>query len=144
EVQTWAAPKLAALRDEITHNERLFARIAAVYEVRESSGLNAEQQRLAYVIHDRFRRQGAALDPAAKRRLAEINQRLAALQTRFSQNVLADEEGEALVLESEADLEGLPPEQVEAAVEAAKPRGLAGKWVIANTRSAMDPFLTYS
>ena len=54
EVQTWASLKLAALRDEITHNPALFARIKAVYEARESSGLTAEQQRLAYVIHDRF------------------------------------------------------------------------------------------
>jgi peptidyl-dipeptidase Dcp len=144
QVQTWAAPKLAALRDEITQNGALFARIAAVYEGREDAGLSAEQQRLAFVIHDRFVRQGAALDAAAKVRLAEINQSLAGLQTRFSQNVLGDEEGGALVLEREADLEGLPDEQRQAAAAAAQARGLPGKWVITNTRSAMDPFLTYA
>ena len=144
QVQSDFAPKLAALRDEITQNGALFERIEAVYAAGERSGLTPEQQRLAFVIHDRFVRQGAALDVDAKARLAEINQSLATLQTRFSQNVLADEEGEALVLESEADLEGLPDTQREAAAEAAQARGLAGKWVIANTRSAMDPFLTYS
>jgi peptidyl-dipeptidase Dcp len=143
-VQSDFAPKLAALADEITHNQALFARVAAVFEAREHSGLDPEQQRLAYVIHDRFVRRGASLAPAAKARLQAINQELAALQTQFSQNVLADEEGEALVLGSAADLEGLPPEQIDAAAEAAKSRGLAGQWVIANTRSAMDPFLTYS
>jgi peptidyl-dipeptidase Dcp len=144
QVQSDFAPKLAALRDEITQNRPLFERVEAVYAARERSGLAPQQQRLAFVVHDRFVRQGAALDVAAKARLAEINQALATLQTRFSQNVLADEEGEALVLESEADLEGLPETQREAAAQAAQARGLAGKWVIANTRSAMDPFLTDS
>ncbi|HUZ14084.1 MAG TPA: M3 family metallopeptidase [Caulobacteraceae bacterium] len=144
QVQADAAPKLAALRDEITQNGALFARIRAVHEAREGSGLTPEQQRLAQVVCDRFVRQGAALADGAKARLAQINQALASLQTRFSQNVLADEEGEALVLEREADLEGLPQEQRQAAAEAARARGLEGKWAIANTRSAMDPFLTYA
>ncbi len=143
-VQSEFAPKLAALADEITHNQALFARVAAVFETRERAGLSAEQQRLAFVIHDRFVRRGASLDAAAKARLQAINQQLASLQTRFSQNVLADEEGEALVLDSLADLDGLAPEQVDAAAEAAASRGLAGKWVIANSRSAMEPLLTYA
>jgi len=144
QVQTTFAPKLAALADEITHNRALYARVAAVFEARERSGLNPEQQRLAFVVHDRFVRRGASLDADAKARLQAINQQLASLQTQFSQNVLADEEGEALVLDSKADLDGLPPEQIDAAAEAATARGLGGKWVIANTRSAMDPFLTYA
>lgn len=143
-VQRDAAPKLAAFRDEIFHNRALFDRIRAVYEAREASGLTAEQQRLAYVIHQRFQRQGAALPDADKHRLAEINQRLASLYTAFSQNILADEEGLALVLDSEGDLDGLPAEMIEAARSAAGARGLADKWAIPNTRSAMDPFLTYS
>jgi peptidyl-dipeptidase Dcp len=143
-VQREAAPKLAAFRDEIFHNRALFDRILAVYAARASGDLTPEQQRLAYVIHQRFQRQGAALPKAEKRRLAEINQRLASLYTAFSQNILADEEGLALVLDREADLAGLPPDMVEAARTAAAERGLAGKWAIPNTRSAMDPFLTYS
>src|SRR5580698_6167757 len=66
QVQTWASPKLAALRDEITQNGALFARIKQVYETRESSGLTAEQQRLAFVTYDRFVRQGAALSDSDK------------------------------------------------------------------------------
>jgi len=144
QVQSAFAPKLAALADEITHNRALYARVAAVFEARERSGLNPEQQRLAFVVHDRFVRRGASHDVDAKTRLQAINQQLASLQTQFSQNVLADEEGEALVLDSKADLEGLPSEQIDAAAAAATARGLSGKWVIANTRSAMDPFLTYA
>ena len=143
-VQRAAASRLAAFRDEIMHNRALFDRISAVFETRETSGLNAEQQRLADVVMRRFTRQGAALAPAEKHRLAEINQRLASLYTAFSQNILADEEGLALVLDSEADLAGLPPELVEAAASAAEQRGLRGKWVISNTRSSMDPFITLS
>src|SRR5579862_7805857 len=144
EVQTWASPKLAALRDEITQNGALFARIKAVYEARETSGLTAEQQRLAFVVYDRFVRQGAALPPADKAALAAVNQTLAGLYTRFSQNILADEEGQALVIESAADLEGLSQGQIEAAAAEAKNRGLDGKWAFANTRSAMEPFLTFA
>jgi len=144
EVQTWASTKLAALRDEITHNPALFARIKAVYETRETGGLNDEQQRLADVTYDRFVRQGAALSPADKASLAAINQTLAGLYTRFSQNILADEEGQALVLDSEADLEGLNQGQIDAAAAEAKARGLEGKWAFANTRSSMEPFLTFS
>ena len=143
-VQREAAPKLAAFRDEIMHNRALFDRIRAVYDARESSGLNVEQQRLADVVYRRFTRQGAALGDAEKHRLAEINQRLASLYTGFSQNILADEEGQALVLHSEADLAGLPADLIEAAAATAKQRGMSGKWVFANTRSSMDPFITFS
>ena len=143
-VQRAAAPRLAAFRDEIMHNRPLFERIRAVYEAREISDLNPEQQRLADVVMRRFTRQGAALGDAEKHRLAEINQRLASLYTAFSQNILADEEGLSLVLESEADLAGLPTDLIEAAAASAEQRGLKGKWVIANTRSSMDPFITFS
>ena len=144
EVETWSSPKLAALRDEITQNAALFARIKAVYQARETSDFTPEQQRLAYVIYDRFVRQGAALSDADKAKLAEINQELAALYTRFGQNVLADEEGEALVVADAADLAGLSVEQRDAAAAEAKARGLEGKWAFANTRSAMEPFLTFA
>ena len=142
-VQRDAAPKLAAFRDQIIQNHALFDRISAVHDARETSGLNDEQQRLAKVTYERFARQGAALDETQKRRLAEINQRLAVLYTSFSQNILGDEEGQALVLDTEADLAGLPADLVEAAAAAAKQRGLTG-WVIANTRSSMEPFMTFS
>ena len=143
-VQREAAPKLSAFRDEIFHNRALFERIRAVYEARETACLTAEQQRLAFVIHQRFERQGAGLPDAQKHRLAEINQRLASLYTAFSQNILADEENGLLVLESPEDLAGLPADLVEAAAAAARKRGMDGRWVIANTRSSMDPFITFS
>jgi peptidyl-dipeptidase Dcp len=143
-VEREMAPKLAAFGDKITQNEKLFARIAAVYAARESSGLTPEQQRLVWLYHNNFVRAGAKLDATAKARLSEINQQLAGLYTTFSQNVLADEEGYVLVLESEADLAGLPESLRSAAAAAAASRGHEGKWAILNTRSSMEPFLTYS
>jgi peptidyl-dipeptidase Dcp len=143
-VQRAAAPKMAALRDEIFHNRALFDRVRAVYEARETSGLTPEQQRLAHVIHQRFERQGAALSDEKKQRLAAINQRLASLYTGFSQNILADEEAGQIVIEREADLAGLPADLIEAAAATARDRGMPGKWVIANTRSSMEPFITFA
>ncbi len=143
-VEREMAPKLAAFADQITQNEKLFARIQAVYETRESSGLSPEQQRLVWLDYTNFVRAGAKLDGPAKKRLSEINQRLATLFTQFSQNVLADETDYVLVLDSEADLAGLPPSLRAAASAAAESRGHAGKWAILNTRSSMEPFLTYS
>ena len=143
-VESEMAPRLAALSDRITQNEALFRRIEAVYDARERSGLTPEQQRLAWYYHNNFVRAGARLNAPAKARLSEINQQLAGLFTRFSQNVLADENEGTLVLRSEAELAGLPQSLRAAAASAAAGRGMQGAWVITNTRSSVDPFLTYS
>jgi peptidyl-dipeptidase Dcp len=143
-VEEEMAPKLAAFSDQITQNEKLFKRIAAVYEARESAGLTREQKRLAWLDYTNFVRAGARLDPAAKKRLSEINQRLAALYTKFSQNLLADEADYVLFLDQESDLAGLPDSLRSAAAAAAEQRGQKGKWAVLNTRSSMEPFLTYS
>jgi len=136
-------PIFAAFGDEVVQNPALFARIKAVYDKRETSGLSAEQQRLVWVTYRRFVREGAALDAAGKKRLAEVNQDLSKLYTDFSQNELLDEESVWLTQEK-ADLAGLPDWLVAAAAEAAKDKKLDGKYVFANTRSAIEPFLTYS
>ena len=143
-VEMEMAPVLAAFADEVIQNAALFARVKAVYEARETSGLTPEQQRLVWVVYRNFARHGAALNDADKTRLAAINQRLATLYTEFSQNVLADEEEQFLVLDSEADLAGLSAQQRESAAATAEAKNLKGKWVIANTRSDMEPFLTYA
>ncbi len=137
-------PKLAAFRDRITQNEKLFSRIAAIYAARESTGLSAEEQRLTWLTYTNFVRAGAQLDAPAKQRLAAINQRLAALFTQFSQNLLADESERYLLLDSEADLAGLPEAVRAGAASDAQARGFAGKWLIVNSRSSVEPFLTYS
>ena len=138
------APILAAFGDEITQNAPLFQRIEAVYGSPEKASLTAEQQRLVWLHHTNFVRAGAKLDAAGKKRVAEINGRLASIYTDFSQALLADEEGYVTVLESEADLAGLPDSVRAGAAAAAEAKGMKGKWAFTNTRSSMEPFLTFS
>ncbi|HEV7242681.1 MAG TPA: M3 family metallopeptidase [Thermoanaerobaculia bacterium] len=138
------APKLAAFSDQVTQNEALFRRIEAVYNSPSKAQLTPEQQRLAWLSYTNFVRAGAKLDAAKKSRLSEINQELAGLYTSFGQNVLADETDHFVVLEREADLAGLPQSLRDSAANAANAKGQSGKWVITNTRSSVDPFLTYS
>ncbi len=137
-------PKLAALRDEVFQNERLFRRIEAVYESPEKTKLTPEQQRLVWLHYTNFVRAGAKLDAPGKTRVAAINQRLATLYTSFSQNLLADEEGYATVITDGADLAGLPDSFRAAAAAQGETRGRKGQYVVANTRSSVEPFLTYS
>src|SRR5689334_23377186 len=143
-VQREMAPRLAAANDEITQNEALFKRIEAVYNSPEKAKLKPEQQRLAWVYYTQFVRAGARLAPEAKKRLSDINQQLAGLYTKFSQNVLAEETDQFIVLKSEEELAGLPQSLRDAAAAAAETKKQPGTWVIMNTRSSIDPFLTYS
>jgi peptidyl-dipeptidase Dcp len=143
-VERSMAPKLAAFSDRITQNEKLFARIAAVYEARDAAGLTPEQRRLVWLTYTDFVRSGARLDAAAKQRLSQINQQLAGLYTRFSQNVLAEEDQQMLLLADEAELAGLPESARAAAAAAAESRGHKGQWAVLNTRSSVEPFLSFS
>lgn len=143
EVQTRVAPKLAAYQSKIIQNEALFARIRAVREGSEFASLRPDQQRLVEMIYQRFQRFGAALDAAKKARYAEIDQELAKLQTRFANNVLADEEGYVTYLEA-SQLGGLPKSFVDAAAAIAARKGRPGQYAVLNTRSSVEPFLTYS
>ncbi len=143
-VESEMAPVLAAFGDRITQNQKLFARIAAIYESPEKAKLTPEQQRLVWLYYTNFVRSGAKLDATAQQRLTEINQRLATLYTSFSQNVLGDETDYLLVLDKPEDLAGLPDSLRAGALAAAEQRGHKGKWAVLNTRSSVDPFLTYS
>lgn len=143
-VETEMDKKLAGLSDRITQNEALFKRIEAVYNSPEKSKLTPEQQRLAWRYYTNFVRAGAKLGAAEKRRLSEINQQLAGLYTKFTQNLLADETDLFLVLKDESELAGLPQSLRDAAAQTAASKNLKNAWVIANTRSSVDPFLTYS
>jgi peptidyl-dipeptidase Dcp len=135
-------PKLAAFSDKIYQNAALFARIAAVYGAMQD--LNEVQRRLVWHYHTNFVRAGARLDAQSKRQVAQINERLATLFANFSQNLLADEAQYVLYLTREDQLAGLPEPLRAAARSAAAARGRPGEWAILNTRSSMDPFLTYS
>ena len=143
-VELAMAPRLAAFGDKITQNEKLFARIAAVYQARQASGLDAEQQRLAWLQYTTFVRAGARLDAAAKKRVAAINERLATLFTTFSQRILSEEAGYVTLLTTEAELAGLPASVRAAMASAAEAAGHKGQWAVLNTRSSVEPLLSYS
>ncbi len=138
------APVLARHQNAIYQDSRLFARIASLVERRNTLDLSAEQARVLDRYHTAFVRNGAALDEASRTRLGAIAERLATLGTQFAQNMLADEQAYALVLDGEADLEGLPPFVRDAAASAAASRGLEGKHVITLGRSSIEPFLNFS
>ena len=137
------SPKIAGHSDKIYQNEALFKRIEAVYNSPDKSKLTSEQQRLVWVYYNNFVHAGAKLDATKKKRLSEINQQLAGLYTKFSQNLLGDEGELYLLIENEADLSGLPASLKDAAAQAATSKGKKG-WMIRNTRSSIDPFLTYA
>jgi peptidyl-dipeptidase Dcp len=138
------APRLSRHSSKITLDPGLFARVDAVFQARESLGLDAEAARLLERTHLGFVRAGAQLPPEKKERLAAIDQRLAELGTAFAQNVLKDESDFTLVLEGDDDLAGLPDWLVSAAARAAEDRGLRGKHVITLARSSVEPFLAFS
>ena len=142
-IQGEYAPKLSEHSTRIIQNDALFRRVEAVYEGTEMDGLRPDQQRVVELVYDRFARNGATLTGEAKARYAAINERLAELHTAFANNVLADEEGYVTYL-TEDQLGGLPESFVRAAAAAAAERGREGEYAITNTRSSMDPFLTFS
>ena len=137
------SPKIAGHYDKITQNDALFKRIESIYNSPTKNKLSKERQRLVWVYYNNFVHAGAKLDAAKKKRLSEVNQQLAGLYTKFSQNLLGDEGELSLLIENEADLAGLPASLKDAAAQAATSKGKRG-WMIRNTRSSIDPFLTYA
>ena len=143
-IETEMTPKIYDLSNKIYQNEKLYARIAKVYNSPEYKKLTTEQKRLVWLYNANFVREGAKATAKSKTRIATINQELAGLFTKFSQNQLADESNYYLELKTDADFDGLTLEQKNAAIADAKDRKLSIMGCIANTRSSMEPFLTYS
>ena len=133
------APKFAAHRDAINLNGKLFARVKALYDTRDSLGLDAQGVRLVERYYTDFVRSGANLSDADKAKLKEMNAQLAALGTKFSQNVLAEVNASAITVDTKEELDGLSDEQIAAAAEAAKARNLPGKYVIALLNTTGQP-----
>lgn len=142
-IQEELAPKLSEYSSKISQNKQLFKRIKTVYDNSLKDPLPQQQQRAVQLIYEDFAMQGADLSPEAKERYAEINMELSKLYTQFSNNVLAEEENYVVYLDKD-QLSGLPESFVKASAKAAADRGKEDKYAVLNTRSSMDPFLTYS
>lgn len=144
EISKTTAPMMAALRDDIRLNEKLFARIKAIYEERDKLNLSPEQARLVSEVYRDFVRGGADLEPAKKARLREINAELSVLGVKFNDNVLSQTNAYRLVIDKKEDLSGLPGRVVEGAAEAAGAAGLEGKWVFTLHSPSIWPFLQFA
>ncbi|MET0945795.1 MAG: M3 family metallopeptidase [Flavobacterium sp.] len=143
-IEAEMSPKLSDLNDKVYQNKKLFSRIEKLYNSPEKKKLNGEQQRLVWLYYTNFVREGAELDEKSKEKVAKINQELASLFTRFSQNLLVEEHNQYIELKSENDFDGLPDEIKNATIAEAKERKLNALGCIANTRSSIEPFLTFS
>ena len=140
-VRSEMAPKLAAHRDRILLDGRLFARVQAVYDVRDALDLDDESRRLVEEYYVDFVRAGARLSAADQQRLRDVNAELASLETTFSQNVLGEVNAAAVAVEMRGELTGLSDSEIAAAAEAAEARGLEGKFVIALRNTSGQPAL---
>ncbi len=139
QLQMTYAPRFSAHRDSIALNQKLFARIKTLHDAGDSLGLDATDRRLLEKRYTDFIRSGAALDDAQKARIREINTEMSKLSTQFSRNVLDEVNDSAVVVETREELAGMSDEQIAAAAEAAKARGLEGKYVIALLNTTAQP-----
>lgn len=147
DIEKVIVPKLSEHEDSIYQNKELFARISSVYDspAMKDGSFDLAQRRLVDDTYKTFLRKGAKLNRSDKAKLSQMNTRLARLFTDFSQNVLADEKGYVTWIKDKSELGGLPDSVTAAMANAAKDRdSKGGDWAITNTRSSMDPFLTYS
>ena len=141
EIDTEMAPKLTAQEDAIHLDPALWARVEALYEKRSSLHLDPESLQLLARYHTEFVRAGARLTAAEQTRLRALNTEISSLTTRFKHNVLKATAAGAVAVDDLKDLEGLSPEQIGAAAQAAAARGLTGKWLITLQNTTNQPAL---
>ena len=133
--------ELAELANDIYLNEALFTRIDAIWQQRETLGLDAESRRLVDVIHQQFILAGAKLAPAQKAELRTLNTEAATLSTQFHQRLLAAAKSGGLVLDYHHQLDGLSPEDITAAASAAREKGLNDRWLLPLLNCTQQPAL---
>lgn len=138
------SPNLAAHSDNIYLNEKLFARVKAIWDKKESLGLNLEQAKILENLHKAFVRSGANLAAADKDKLRKINAELSMTSLKYGQNILAETNKYELVITDKKDLAGLPQELINTAADDAKAKGKEGKWFFTLSNSSVMPFLQYS
>jgi peptidyl-dipeptidase Dcp len=141
DLQVEIAPRLAAHSDAIHLDERIFARVDAIFAARDRLPLSPEQRRLIERYHLDFVRAGAQLDERSKQQLRTLNQEESGLSAEFQNRVLSATRAAALVFDDVAQLDGLDEAGIAAASEAARERGLHGKWVLTLQNTTQQPAL---
>jgi len=142
-VQTEEAPKLAAHRDAIYLNPKLFARVKVVYDQRTTLKLAPDAEYLVERYYRDFVRAGALLSVVDKDTMRALNKEQAQLSDQFRNKVLADTNASALVISDQAELAVLPAADIAASADAATKLGQAGKWVITLQNTTQQPAQTY-
>lgn len=142
-LQKEMSPLFSKHSDDINLNEKLFARVKAVYDSRASLTLTAEEKRILENIYDRFVNSGANLNDADKARLRELNMEISMLQLEFSQNLLHETNNTFVVANSIEELKGLPQANIDAAAKMAASNGQPGKWMFNMQRPSCNPVLQY-
>jgi peptidyl-dipeptidase Dcp len=138
------SPMLSKHNDDINLNENLFKKVKNVYEMRESLGLDTEQNKLLEKYYKDIVRGGANLEDESKEEFRKINEELSVLSVQFGENVLKETNTFELVINNKDDLEGLPENVISGASETATNKGYTGKWVFTIHKPSMLPFLQYS
>lgn len=137
-------PISSAFSSDVMLDEKLFARVKAVYDAREKAGLTVEQMTLLEETYSGFVRGGALLDEEKKARLRDVNQRLSVLGPVFMNNVTKSAEKFELLIDKESDLAGLPESARAGAQQAAEDKGHAGKWLFTLEYPSYGPFMQFA
>ena len=135
------APRLSAHQDAITLNPTLFSRIKDLHSRQKSLALSSEDAWLLDKYHRDFIYAGAHLTEDQRNELTKINERLSSLETQFSKNLLSDTNESALIVDSIDELAGLSEGEIQAASDAAKARGLEGKFLLDMVNFSGNPLL---
>jgi peptidyl-dipeptidase Dcp len=138
-VQEIEAPKLAAHNDAIYLNDQLYQRVKSIYDRRDAGDLTPEQKQLVERYNRDFVRAGARLSEPDKVRMRALNKELSELSSEFTRKLLAGTKAGALVVDNVSDLAGLTADEIKTASEAAKDRGLTGKWVLPLQNTTQQP-----
>lgn len=144
EISKEVIPILSKHKDDINLNAKLFSRVKAVYNKRDELNLTTEQKTLLNKYYKGFVRGGADLNDKDKEKFRNINKELSLLSLKFGENVLAENNKFELIIDNEADLDGLSESIKRAAAETAKEKGYENKWVFTIQKPSMIPFLQYS
>lgn len=138
------SPMLSSASDDVLLNDKLFQKVKAVYDARDSQNLSTAQAKLLEDTYKSFTRGGANLNEADKTTLRALNDQIGKLSLEFGDNLLAETNAFEIVIDNEADLSGLPKDVISTAAATATKRGHEGKWVFTTSRPSITPFLTYA
>ncbi|MBO7225917.1 MAG: M3 family metallopeptidase, partial [Bacteroidales bacterium] len=143
-VNEQVGPMMATHSDNISMNAKLFEKIKAVYDAKDSQKYTGEQLALLEKTYNKFVRSGALLDAAKQEELRKVNAELTKVEAKFDANLLKESKAYQLVIDKEENLKGLPQGEIEKASALAKQEGKEGKWIFTLDNPSFIPFVTYA